>query len=62
MINIETLFLFLFIFSTLSIFRLIFKFIFLLLQNPPEKLILEKNDLIFYGIMLSYIITYLIKI
>jgi len=62
MINISTIFLFLFIFSILGIFRLIFKFFFLLLQNPPQKLILGNKDLIFYGIMLSYIITYLIKI
>ena len=61
MINIDTLLVFLFIFSILSTINIIFKFFVLILQNPPQKLILTLNETLYYGLCLSYIITFLIK-
>lgn len=61
MTNINTIFLFLFIFSLIGVIRLFFKTIILLLQNTPQKLNLQKNELFFYGILISYIITYIIQ-
>jgi hypothetical protein len=62
MTNPNSLFLFVFIFSLLVIIRTIFNFISSLYQNPPQKLFLNYGELIFLGLSISYIITYLIKI
>lgn len=51
---------FLLIFAILSIINVIFNFIKALLSNPPQKISLERSALIYYGICMSYIITYLI--
>jgi len=61
MYNIETLFLFLNIFSILYVSRVIYRFISALLSNPPIKLIMNNGELIFLGITIAYIITYIIK-
>jgi hypothetical protein len=62
MINTGVILFFIFIFSLLTIIRTIFKFFISLLQDPPEKMNLDQKSLIFYGVCLSYIITYIIKI
>jgi len=53
---------FLFCFSILSLLYLTFTFIKALLSNPPKKIELERRDLIYYGICLSFLITTLFNI
>lgn len=62
MLNYNTIFLFVFVFSILTNLRLVVKFVSALLQNPPQKLVLSSRELILNGLMLSYLITYIIKI
>jgi hypothetical protein len=61
MTNIETIYLFMFIFSILSVFRVVVKFIFSLLQTSPERLVMSNREILFQGITLSYVITYTIQ-
>jgi len=61
MTNIDTLYLFMFIFSILSVFRVVVKFIFSLLQTLPERLVMSNREILFQGISLSYVITYTIQ-
>jgi len=60
MYSLNDISLFLFIFSILSFLRILIKFISALLQNPPQKLELGSGELIFNGLVISYIITYII--
>jgi hypothetical protein len=60
--NITTIFLFLFIFSVLTVLRTVIKFLRALSQNPPQPLVLSDRELILLGIAVSYCLTYLIKI
>ena len=59
--NIDTIYLFIFIFSVLSVFRIVLKFIFSLLQASPERLVMSNREILFQGITLSYVITYTIQ-
>ena len=52
--NIDTIFFFVFTFSLLVSLRLVIKTLLLLLEKTPKKLILNKSELFFYGIMMSY--------
>jgi hypothetical protein len=61
MTNIDTIYLFMFIFSTLSVFRVVVKFIFSLLQTLPERLVMSNREILFQGVSLSYVITYTIQ-
>jgi len=58
--SIETLYLFVFILSLLSVIRLTFKFIKALNSTPPEPLVLSYTETITNGLFFSYIITYII--
>ena len=60
--NLDSLFLFVFILSTLTVIRTVFRFLRALLQNPPTPLVLSSRELIFLGISISYVITYLIQL
>jgi len=51
---------FTFIFALLSLMRLGINFIVALLSSPPSKLEIGRRELIYYGLSLSYIITFLI--
>jgi hypothetical protein len=62
MYSIDTIFLYLNIFSILFVLRVSYKFISALLSNPPMKLIMKDRELIFFGISLAYVITYLITL
>jgi hypothetical protein len=62
MINYNTIFLFVFVFSILTNLRLVVKFVSALLQTPPKKMVLSNRELIFNGLMLSYLITYIINL
>jgi hypothetical protein len=59
--TINYIIIFLFIFSLLSIIRLITNFLRALLSNPPKKFELDRSALIYYGTCISFIITILIK-
>ena len=61
MLNTDTIFLFLFIFSTISWVRLAFKFFISIFQEEPQRIVFDTRSLFLYGISISYIITYLIK-
>jgi hypothetical protein len=62
MTNIETIYLFVFIFSTILLARTTLKFIISLLQTKPEKMVLSNREILFNGLSLSYLITYLIQV
>lgn len=52
---------FLTIFFSISLFRLIINFFRALLSTPPKKVVLERRDLIYYGICFSFITTVIIN-
>jgi hypothetical protein len=49
MTNIETIYLFVFIFSTILLVRTTLKFIISLLQTKPEKMVLSNREILFNG-------------
>jgi hypothetical protein len=59
MLNIESIFIFLLIFNALYVVNVVFKLIRALMK--PERFILGKTGLLFLGISLSYILTYIIQ-
>jgi hypothetical protein len=61
MINIDAIYLFMFIFSILVSLKNVTKFISALLQKEPKPLFYSNRELIFLGISISYIITYLLQ-
>lgn len=61
MINIESILLFVFVFSSLVLFRTVVTFISSLLQTPPKKMVMTNRELIYNGLSLSYIITYILS-
>lgn len=61
MCNFESIFLFLFIFSLLTVTRVVFRFIITLLHKNPEKIVYSDRVIIYLGLSVSYIITFLIK-
>ena len=62
MYSLDTLFLFINIFSILFVTRVFYRFISALFSNPPQKLIITNRELITLGISLAYTITYFIKL
>jgi len=60
--SIESLYLFVFVFSVLTVGRTVFRFIVSLLQEVPQKLVLSNRELIFLAIAISYCLTYIIKL
>jgi len=61
MSNIENIFLFIFVFTILISLRGLFKIIGSLVQKEPTPLKFSNRELIFLGLSISYIITYIIK-
>lgn len=59
MLNINTIFFFLFIFSVLVLLRTVFKYIGALLQKEPNQVLISGRELIYLGLSISYIITYI---
>jgi len=59
MLNVDAVFFYTFVFSILVISRLLFKFLGTLLQKEPKPLVLSNRELIFTGLVISYLITYL---
>jgi hypothetical protein len=61
MVDVNTIFLFVFIFSVLNVLRITFRFLSSLLQTVPQRMVLSKWELIFLGLTISYSLTFLIK-
>jgi len=61
MLNIENLFFFLFVFSSLILLRSLGKLTSTLLQREPKPLYLSDRELILLGTSISYITTYIFK-
>jgi hypothetical protein len=59
--NIETIYLFIFVFTILVVFKNITKFISALLSSEPKLLVYNNRELIFLGLSLSYLITYILQ-
>lgn len=53
---------YLFIFCLLYVLRTLSKFGLSLFSNNPIPILTSKNDLLFFGLSLSYVITYIVKI
>jgi len=58
--NIETIYLFIFVFTILVTIKHITKFIGALLQSRPEPMVYSNKELLYLGLSISYIITYII--
>jgi hypothetical protein len=61
MSNIDTIYLFVFIFSILTIIKTVGRIISSLFSNPPKPMVWNKGELIFLGLAISYCLTYIIK-
>jgi hypothetical protein len=59
--DINTIYLFVFIFSTLTVVRTIGRVISSLFSNPPKPMVWNRWELIFLGLSISYCLTYIIK-
>jgi hypothetical protein len=61
MSDINTIFLFVFIFSVITVLRTVFRFIVSLLQSTPQRLVLSNGELLSLGLTITYCLTYIIK-
>jgi hypothetical protein len=61
MLKIDTIFLFLFIFSLISLLRIFLIFLSMIKQDSPERLKLNKKEIIYNMILFSYFFTYIIQ-
>jgi len=59
--NIDTIYLFIFVFTILVSLNNVTKFLSALLQKDPKPMVYSNRELIFLGISISYIITYLLQ-
>lgn len=57
--NIDTIYLFIFVFTILVTLLNVLKFLRALLQKEPKPLVLGNRELILLGISISYLVTYL---
>jgi len=58
--NIDTIYLFIFVFTILVTLMNVLKFLSALLQKEPKPLVLGNRELFLLGISMSYLITYLL--
>ena len=59
--NIESIYLFIFVFTILVLIKNTTKFIGALLSKNPKPLVYNDRELIFLGLSLSYFITYILQ-
>jgi hypothetical protein len=59
--SIDTIFLFVFIFSTLTVVKTVGRILSSLFSNPPKQIVWGKWELIFLGLAISYCLTFIIK-
>jgi hypothetical protein len=57
----ESIYLFIFVFTIFVVLRHIAKFVSALLSTEPKPLVYNNRELIFLGISLSYLITYILQ-
>jgi hypothetical protein len=57
--NIDTIYLFIFVFTILVTLLNVLKFLRALLQREPKPLVLSNRELLLLGTSISYLITYL---
>jgi len=57
--NIDTIYLFIFVFTILVTLMNVLKFLRALLQKEPKPLVLSNRELLLLGTSISYLITYL---
>jgi hypothetical protein len=62
MLGLESLLFFVFVFSALTLFRLLIITLVSLFSDNPKSLELGNKGLVFYGLIISYIITFLLKL
>jgi hypothetical protein len=58
--SIQSIYLFIFIFTSLVVLRNIGKVLVALLQKNPKPLVYSNRELTFLGLSISYILTYLV--
>lgn len=61
MLNIDSIFLFIFIFSILTLLKTLFKIISAVSQKNPQPIFNSDTALLLQGLAISYIITYIIQ-
>jgi len=61
MVSLDNIFLFILIFSSISLIRLIFLFLISVFHNPPKKIEIKKYETFYYIFLISYIITFIIN-
>jgi hypothetical protein len=61
MTNINTIYIFIFVFSILAVLRVTLKFFISLLQPEPQKMEWSSRETFLMGVFISYIITFLIQ-
>jgi len=59
--NIDTIYLFIFVFTILVTLLNVLKFLRALLQKEPKPLVLSNRELFLLGASISYLITYLLQ-
>lgn len=59
--SINTFFLFVFIFSVLTVFKTVTRLVSSLFSNPPKRFQWNRGELIYLGLAISYCLTYIIK-
>jgi len=59
--NIDTIYLFIFVFTILVTLSNVLKFLRALLQKEPKPLVLSNRELLLLGVSISYFITYIIQ-
>jgi hypothetical protein len=59
--NINTIFLFVFIFSLLTVLRTVARIMSSLFSNPPKKFEWYRGELVYLGLAITYCLTYLIQ-
>ena len=57
----DTIFLFVFIFSVLTVFRTVTRLVSSLFSTPPKRFQWNRGELIYLGLAISYCLTYIIK-
>jgi hypothetical protein len=57
--NIDTIYLFIFVFTILVTSLNVLKFLRALLQREPKPMVLSNRELLLLGVSISYLITYL---
>jgi hypothetical protein len=61
MCDLNTIYLFVFIFSVLTVLRTVARIISSLISTPPKRMEWYRGELIYLGLAISYCLTFIIK-